>query len=342
MIECIFTVDYEIYGNGEGGLRELVLDPGEKLKTVFDRAGVKMVVFVEALEFAKIETAGSDPDATNVSRQILDFYQDGYEIALHLHPQWCNARYEEGRWTLDYGDYNLCPLGAQRIGEIATEGIDYLRQTLREPGFTPVSFRAGNWLFQPTATAARVLSSLGLKVDSSVFKGGRQHKHGLDYRAALRNGDFWRFREDVAVSEPTGEMLEIPIYTRMVPFWRMATAKRLKLQRKSSVSAKKSRNWRHRLRDLARFRQPLKFDFCRMTLPEMTSILEQAMSEDAKTPNVIKPVVAIGHTKDLEETESIERFLVWLKDKGIRVGTLETVYPKCAKSGQPELRAANQ
>ena len=79
-----------------------------------------------------------------------------------------------------------------------------------------------------------------------------------------------------------------------------------------------------------------------MTLPEMIGILEQAISEDAKTPNVIKPVVAIGHTKDLEETESIERFLVWLKDKGIRVGTLESVYPKCAKSGQPELRAASQ
>ena len=30
MIECVFTVDYEIYGNGQGSLRELVLRAGGK------------------------------------------------------------------------------------------------------------------------------------------------------------------------------------------------------------------------------------------------------------------------------------------------------------------------
>ena len=27
MIECIFTIDYEIYGNGEGSLQQLVYEP---------------------------------------------------------------------------------------------------------------------------------------------------------------------------------------------------------------------------------------------------------------------------------------------------------------------------
>ena len=35
MIECIFTIDYEIYGNGEGSLKELVYEPAEKLMAIF-------------------------------------------------------------------------------------------------------------------------------------------------------------------------------------------------------------------------------------------------------------------------------------------------------------------
>ena len=55
MIECIFTIDYEIYGNGEGSLRELVYEPAEKLKDIFLKHNVRFVNFVEAAEFEMIE-----------------------------------------------------------------------------------------------------------------------------------------------------------------------------------------------------------------------------------------------------------------------------------------------
>ena len=182
MLECAFTIDYEIYGNGDGSLKELVLEPARQLKTIFDRAGAKFVVFVEAAELEKIENEQTDPAISEVKDQIREFYQEGFEIALHLHPQWCNARYQDNRWNLDYTEYNLCTLPEQRITEIVGRSIAYLRKVVDVPDFTPLSFRAGNWLFQPTATAARVLAKHGIKVDSSVFKGGRQHKHNLDYR----------------------------------------------------------------------------------------------------------------------------------------------------------------
>ena len=115
MIECIFTIDYEIYGNGEGSLKELVFEPAKRLKTIFDEAGAKFVVFVEAAELEKIDTFRTDPAIDQVKDQIREFHQDGYEIALHLHPQWCNARYENEKWNLDYTEYNLCTLPERRI-----------------------------------------------------------------------------------------------------------------------------------------------------------------------------------------------------------------------------------
>ena len=110
MIECIFTIDYEIFGSGEGSLRELVYEPTERLKAIFNKSQARFVTFVEAAEIEMIEAKGTDPAIDLVKRQIRDLYSEGFEIGLHLHPQWYNARYENGRWQLDYSEYNLCTL----------------------------------------------------------------------------------------------------------------------------------------------------------------------------------------------------------------------------------------
>src|SRR6188508_1219715 len=101
MIECIFTLDYEIYGDGQGDLRGLVYEPAERLRALFSRRGLRFVNFVEVAEFEKIDEARSDPAIDLVKRQIRELHVDGFETGLHLHPQWCNAHYDEGKWVLD-------------------------------------------------------------------------------------------------------------------------------------------------------------------------------------------------------------------------------------------------
>jgi len=334
MIECVFTIDYEIYGNGEGALTELIYDPARKLKKAFDQAGSKLVLFVEAAELEKIAAAGSDPAIGEVERQIAEFHQDGFEIALHLHPQWYNARHRDGSWELDYSEYNLCRLPKDRIEEIVDRSTAYLRSVVASPQFSPLSFRAGNWLFQPTGTVAEVLSERGIRVDSSVFKGGLLHRHNVDYRPSLGNGYFWRFQRDVNQSDVDGAMLEIPIYTRMVPCWRMLTTKRLNLQRNAKVLPRKlsrqdASGMMGRLRDQLRFRYPLKFDFCRMTLQELNDMIEAVIRDDRRTPGVFKPLVAIGHTKDLIDFETVHALLGFLKERNIQVSTFQDIYNRC-------------
>jgi len=336
MIKCIFTIDYEIYGNGEGSLRELVHEPARKLMAIFEENNARFVNFVEVAEFQKIEEGGTDQALGDVRRQVREMYEQGYEIALHLHPQWFNARFQEGSWLLDYSEYNLCTLPRQRIAQIVGRSISYLRDMVGVPDFTPTSFRAGNWLLQPSRTAADVLAEHGIRLDSSVFKGGLQHAHALDYRPALKNGYYWTFKDDVNTADPSGPLLEIPIYTKMVPFWRMLTSKRVALQQKSNSAAQKkvvqnvprrtSRRW-----DYLRFRYPLKFDFCRMTLTELIEMVDRLIREDRRSPEVFKPLVAIGHTKDLDDFETVEAFLTYLKNKGIAVSTFEEVLDQCQR-----------
>src|ERR1035437_4549993 len=118
MIDCIFTLDYEIYGNGAGALRDLVYEPAQRLRDIFTKWNARFVNFIEVAELEKIEACGTDPAIDLVKGQIKEFYRDGFEIGLHLHPQWCNACYHQGRWFLDYSEYNLCTLPRTRVARI--------------------------------------------------------------------------------------------------------------------------------------------------------------------------------------------------------------------------------
>jgi hypothetical protein len=320
MIDLIFTLDYEIYGNGEGSLQDLVLEPTRDLAQIFEDFGASFVVFAEAVEFAKMEEAQSDPDTAGVRAQLRELRRAGHEIALHLHPWWSNARHVDGRWRMDWTERSICTLELKRVEAIVSGAIHYLRDALDDPTFTPVSFRSGLLAMQPTPAIANVLMRHGVRVDSSVFKGGLVHGLGLDYRSRLTNDGFWRFRNDVTVPDFDGELWEIPIQTQMVPFWKMLGRKRLKLQSKLGGSGPRT-PLQNRWRDFLRFRYPKKLDFCRMTFEEMREAIQRIMKEQLQSGRKHSLVVAIGHSKDFIDPEAIRRFLIFLREHSIRVTT---------------------
>lgn len=328
MIDCIFTIDYEIYGNGEGELRELVYEPTQRLMATFNEFNAKFVAFVEAAELDRIEEKKTDSAIAAVQEQVRELYMQGFEIGLHLHPQWYNGQYENGKWLLDDNEYNLCTLREEKIGHMVERSIGYLRRVVDNPYYRPLSFRAGNWLFQPTATAAAILSRNGIKIDSSVFKGGLQREHNLDYRRALKNGYYWSFLNDVNEPDQSGPWIEIPVYAEMVPFWKMLTSKRVGMQGRGGYGGRSVRQKLNRCLDFSRLRYPLKLDFCRMTLEELKSMMGRVIRNDQQDPQQYRPVVAIGHSKDLIDLETVKSFLSFLGLNGVAVATFADVYPR--------------
>ena len=332
MIQFLFTLDYEIYGNGKGSLRELVLEPTQRLAELFKQYNVPFVVFTEALEFAKMEETQSDPAISEVRTQLRSLHAAGHEIALHLHPQWANACHRDGQWELDYSEYTIGVLPRDRIAQIVDMAIGWLRGVMGNVKFKPLSFRAGNWLFQPTHAIAAVLSERGIRIDSSVFKGGRIHGLGLDYRPALKNGNSWRFSTDVNVPDASGPLVEVPIHIEMVPFWEMLGLKRLRLQNKVPGNANNTPR-PSRWRDYLRLRYPRKLDFCRMTAVEMRAVMERILVEARKGREEPMPIVAIGHSKDLVDFDAVKRMLDYLVTTGVSVTTFENILPQLSAPG---------
>lgn len=329
MIELILTLDYEIYGNGCGGLAELVLEPTLRLAEILKSHKVNMVVFAEALEFGKIQDYGTDPLISDVNKQIRNLFHDGHEIGLHIHPWWYNGKPVGGGWNLEWNERNICALPYNRILEMVRYAIGYLRRAIGNDTFTPISSRNGLWAMMPTPVMARVLAESGIRIESSVFKGGLTGDIGLDYRRSLRNGYYWRFQDDVNVFDPVGKLIEIPIYSSMVPFWSMLGNKRLAITRKA-VQAGPSESPKRRRSDFLRFRYPRKMDFCRMHRDELLRTIKQLQHADRASPQVYKPVVLIGHSKDLVDFETVDNFISQALEAGIRFGTFATALKSIA------------
>jgi hypothetical protein len=152
-----------------------------------------------------------------------------------------------------------------------------------------------------------------------------QHDHRLDYRPALKNGYYWSFTGDVITPDPDGPWIEVPIHTEMVPPWRMTTKKRLAFGNKFGFSSGVRRR-SNRIRDFLRLRYPLKLDFCRMTGEELRGMMGKLIREDRNSPEVYRPIVAIGHTKDLVDPNPVDQFLRFLRAHEIAVCTFDSVY----------------
>jgi hypothetical protein len=182
-------------------------------------------------------------------------------------------------------------------------------------------------LFQPSRVAAGVLAERGLSVESSVFKGGLQRNTGLDYRAALKNGYYWRFSDEVTEEDESGHWIEIPVHAEMVPLWRMNTGKRAGFTANVGLKGQSLKRKVNRIRDFMRFRYPLKFDFCRMTLEELISMIDRIRREDENDPRALRPIVAIGHTKDLTDPDTVDKFLKYLRQQEVQVSTFRDIYP---------------
>jgi hypothetical protein len=81
-----------------------------------------------------------------------------------------------------------------------------------------------------------------------------------------------------------------------------------------------------RLSDLLRFRHPVKFDFCRLTIKDLIQMLSREIKKDKKDPRSYRPIVAIGHTKDLTDFKTVEYLLSYLRSEGVKVSSFRDAY----------------
>lgn len=221
MIKVIFTLDYEIHGNGDGCPHALMVEPTARMLDVFGRHGAKLTIMADVAEILKFreyrdQFGRDDYYYESVVAQLKDAIRRGHDVQLHLHCSYFNARFEAGRWVQDWTEYNFAGLSETRLSEVVRIGKEFLEEQLRpiDPNYRCDVFRAANWAVSPSRSVVRALVNNGFQIDTSVFKYGRREGIvSFDYTNAHSDLVPWPVDEnDICRRNDAGKLVEVPIY----------------------------------------------------------------------------------------------------------------------------------
>lgn len=224
-IWIVLTDDWELRGNGTGTVERLQQKPALKLMDLYDKLGIKSTFNVEVMQQLAFERladthaeirAGRDAWRHTVSTMI----SRGFDVQLHIHPQWMDADLIDGWWKLDRR-WNIGDYPAAEIERMMDAAIPYLRDLVGSDRI--VSFRGGSWGMGPPSRAVLTeLSKRKITLDVSIVNGNYYDGEAiqLDYRNV--DSPFFPYYPDLddirrypRSPENTASIVEIP--TQSVP-----------------------------------------------------------------------------------------------------------------------------
>src|SRR5579864_3962361 len=127
MVNVIFTLDYEIHGNGEGCSCELMVEPTERLLRLFDEFGAKLTIMADIAEILKFkeyaEKQGRDDyHYDGIVAQLQRAVRGGHDVQLHIHSSYFNATHDGRHWAQDWSEYDFASLNPDRMSEMIEKG----------------------------------------------------------------------------------------------------------------------------------------------------------------------------------------------------------------------------
>jgi hypothetical protein len=342
MISIILTLDYEIYGDGSGDVKQDMIIPTNRILKICDKYEAKLTLMFEVLEYLAFKREEKNDTlklnyspSKEIEKQARQIVKKGHDVQLHLHPQWINAKYYKNKWKLNLKTWRLPNLSDtnQDVNDISTiSGVLFQGKKILDRMLIPnkkdyecLAFRSGAWCIQPEKKIIQAMKYAGLLVDSTVFKGGYINNDSyFDFRQAFHNYNYWWTElDDICKKGKKGENIaELPIYSQMKPFVYNLKFTKLKniimknnnnYNRKSSNISNKNSDIMIILKNIFKT-YPIKWNMNTMSYSELYSFLENVIIKEKNNPNEI-PLIMIGHSKAFYNDENFEKFLKMVNEK---------------------------
>lgn len=209
--------DFEIAGNGSGNVAALQYLPADGLMRIAETLDIPVTFMVDVAQQLAFRRAAGDNPAVAAEAAIWDesvrlMARRGFDIQLHLHPQWAAAKYEDGRFHVG-GEWNLGRLADADQHALVHEALDYLHRLLASQVAPIVAFKAGAWGLQPWDSLHNVLRDAGVRIVIGVRDGLRIRSLGVDYRHIESPVlPYWVSRTDVTkVGPDPADMIVVPL-----------------------------------------------------------------------------------------------------------------------------------
>jgi len=327
----ILTLDYELFGDGSGNVFSHMIEPTKYVLRLCEEYGIRLTLFFEATEYLKIKEEWNrgnkmgykmDPIVA-IENQIQDAAKNGHDIQLHIHPQWENAKYLNGKWKVDFNNWRLGDFESGNIDSIKSllkNGKETLENLIRKvvPEYECIAFRAGGYNITPSNHIYQAMKELDFKIDSSIFPGG--YKLGnlskFDYREVALNLDFW-WADEIDMRKKSisqKEIIEIPIFALSIHRWKkyFTFSKIIHMLNFKNVyvgsvikEEMKEKTFVEKIMNLAG-KETFTWDFCMFSNFRHKTFFKFIENYDTNSRNTF---VLIGHPKNLTDKKLFRNFL---------------------------------
>lgn len=336
MKKILLTLDYELFGDGSGDVFKHIVEPTNVILEVAERYGAKITAFFEVVEYLHLKQEwesgnhmGYDRNPVEaMEKQVLDMIGRGHDVQLHLHPQWVDAKWEDGRWIVDLENWRLGDFNSPTttLKQLISNGKQTLEEIIHPqyPDYECYALRAGGYNAQPSQEIVKIMRELGMRCDSSIVPGAREQGSlsVYDYSNTPLDLGKWNVADmlEVPASERT-DISEFPVVSfpvlRLLKYLSLTRIKSIFANRKSaqaSFSAKTSSGGESGgiLRKLSFFfkKEYQTWDYCLFPCWLHRYFLHKISKQKSRDTFVV-----IGHPKSLVSTKSLEFLLKKTNDK---------------------------
>lgn len=318
--QFIFTLDYELFGDGSGDVFEDVVEPTEELLKKFQQADIKITIFFEIVEYCRLKeqwdsgnTMGYERDPiAAMENQLQNAVREGHDVQLHVHPQWVDAKFEDKHWSIDDEQWRLSDFRSKRelsLEDLLRGGKETLEEMIRpvKPDYECLVLRAGWYNVDPSDKIIEAMKNVGLEADSSVVPGAFSTGNITDYdfRKAPQDMPYWYCQKD-DIRQPGAKdegVLELPVFG--VPLKRY---RKINVERILSLFGKKRKTTDDRMGDINKlsFFEKLKYlfqsetftwDYCLFSKSKNKKAFRKVNELSEKAGEEVCPIVLIGHSK---------------------------------------------
>lgn len=343
-IHLALVDDWELSGNGSGDIRRLQFEPMRRLVAIYNRLGILGSFNAEVMQqitfrqyqdqHKELKVLADEWDDT-----VRETFRQGHDIQLHVHPQWQNAEYHDGRWKLT-ADWSILNYSREEALQMLRSGKEYLENLLKDiaPNYHCVSFRSGAWCIAPSPHMLDLLVKLRIAFDMSIVAGVKYDTRNIKLDYAVCEEDFLPYYPVMTDARRVSDKVE-PIIC--VPTNCFYASRRQVLQHHLDKAVSKIRSkiagpttvsnngrsvegygtewaqidgslmkriYRKGIVPYLRGKHTIS-DLAQLDYPLMMEMLESIRKRSRASGLTDVPVVLENHTKDLQNFSDLERFL---------------------------------
>jgi hypothetical protein len=329
--------DWELRGNGSGDMAKIQFEPIRKLVSIYNKYGIRGTFNAEVMQ--QLSCRRLQPKhqelkmlADTWDHILLETHSQGHDIQLHIHPQWLDAEYTDGKWLLK-ANWSILKHNPDEVYKMLLAGKEYLEKLLQpaDSNYRCVSFRSGAWCIAPSPFIMQLLVKIGIVFDISIVAGIRYDNKNiqLDY-ASCEEGflPFYPVMEDARkVSHQAEKIICVPtnhFYASRFFVFRSLLAKiksRIHKSKQNVINEPPYTEWEVKndnffKRQLIRSLKGYYYisDISLFDYPFLSEMMKQIRKRAKRTGLAQIPIVLENHTKDIKDFSHIEKFIRDLAD----------------------------